>query len=138
MSLPSPTPDPTLKEEKVLIWGAGGAVGQYAVQYAASVGHTVVATASPHSTASVLALGASSVLDYRSPTILADLRGNRIATERVDSVHRILTSRTKGGICCVARPVVQELPPRCTIFQHNIANGLCESRRGIAGLAKSE
>jgi NADPH:quinone reductase-like Zn-dependent oxidoreductase len=27
-------------EEKVLIWGAGGAVGGYAVQYAKSVGYT--------------------------------------------------------------------------------------------------
>lgn len=27
-------------EEKVLIWGAGGAVGGYAVEYAKSVGYT--------------------------------------------------------------------------------------------------
>jgi NADPH:quinone reductase-like Zn-dependent oxidoreductase len=27
ISAPSPTRDPTLKEENVLIWGAGGAVG---------------------------------------------------------------------------------------------------------------
>lgn len=76
VSTPSSPPDPSLREEKVLIWGAGGAVGQYAVQYAASVGHTVVATASPHSTPSLLALGASTVLDYHAPTILADLRAH--------------------------------------------------------------
>ena len=33
-------------EEKVLIWGAGGAVGGYAVQYAKSVGYTGLSTSS--------------------------------------------------------------------------------------------
>ena len=37
MSKSSSTPNPALAGEKVLIWGAGGAVGQYAVQYAAQV-----------------------------------------------------------------------------------------------------
>ena len=44
MSAPSHTPDPTLQNEKVLIWGAGGAVDQYAVQYAASVSARTRAT----------------------------------------------------------------------------------------------
>lgn len=76
LGMTTPSPNLSLQEEKVLIWGAGGAVGQYAVQYAASVGHTVIATASPHSIPSVLALGASTVIDYRAPTILADLRAH--------------------------------------------------------------
>jgi NADPH:quinone reductase-like Zn-dependent oxidoreductase len=60
--------------EKVLIWGAGGSVGGYAVQYSKSVGHTVIATASPRAVEQLKSLGASEVLDYKSPTILDDLR----------------------------------------------------------------
>ena len=64
----------TAQEEKVLIWGAGGAVGGYAVQYAKSVGYTVIATASPRAAPHLKAIGASTVLDYKSPTIVNDLR----------------------------------------------------------------
>jgi NADPH:quinone reductase-like Zn-dependent oxidoreductase len=64
----------TVPEEKVLIWGAGGAVGGYAVQYAKSVGYTVIATASPRATSHLKSIGASTVLDYKSPTVVDDLR----------------------------------------------------------------
>lgn len=61
-------------EQKVLIWGAGGAVGGYAVQYAKSVGYTVIATASPRAASHLESVGATTVLDYKSPTIIDDLR----------------------------------------------------------------
>jgi NADPH:quinone reductase-like Zn-dependent oxidoreductase len=61
-------------EQKVLIWGAGGAVGGYAVQYSKSVGYTVIATASPRAAPHLMSIGASTVLDYKSPTIIDDLR----------------------------------------------------------------
>ncbi|KAH7098241.1 GroES-like protein [Auriculariales sp. MPI-PUGE-AT-0066] len=54
--------------ETVLIWGAGGSVGTYAVQYAAQAGYTVIATASTATageTERVKALGATHVVDYR-------------------------------------------------------------------------
>ncbi|KAH7102740.1 hypothetical protein BKA62DRAFT_829026 [Auriculariales sp. MPI-PUGE-AT-0066] len=57
--------------ETVLIWGAGGSVGTYAVQYAAQAGYTVVATAStstPGETERVKALGATHVIDYHQST----------------------------------------------------------------------
>lgn len=73
MGKPSATPTPSLKDERVLIWGAGGAVGQYAVQYAASVGHTVIATASPRSSSTLHTLGADSVLDYSAADVVAQL-----------------------------------------------------------------
>ncbi|KAF2010820.1 oxidoreductase domain-containing protein [Aaosphaeria arxii CBS 175.79] len=60
--------------EKVLVWGAGGAVGSYAVQYAKSVGHTVVVTASARDTARQQSLGASEVIDYKSPDAVERLR----------------------------------------------------------------
>ena len=39
MELPGQAPA-SVSQEKVLIWGAGGSVGGYAVQYAKSVGYT--------------------------------------------------------------------------------------------------
>jgi len=61
-------------EEKVLVWGAGGAVGSYAVQYAKSVGHTVIVTASPRDFERQISIGASEVLDYKDPEVLAKLK----------------------------------------------------------------
>lgn len=72
MPLPGSTPPPSASE-KVLIWGAGGSVGGYAVQFAHSVGYTVIATASPRASAHLLSIGASQVLDYKSPSIISDL-----------------------------------------------------------------
>ncbi|KAF2034052.1 GroES-like protein [Setomelanomma holmii] len=63
-------------EEKVLIWGAGGAVGSYAVQYAKSVGHTVIVTASPRDIDRQKRIGASAVIDYKSTDVVERLREN--------------------------------------------------------------
>ncbi len=50
--------------ERVLVHGASGAVGVYAIQVARRVGAQVVATASAHNLAFVGELGAEEVLDY--------------------------------------------------------------------------
>lgn len=50
--------------QRVLVVGAGGAVGGYAVQLAAAAGAHVVATASPRSRDAVLAAGAAEVVDH--------------------------------------------------------------------------
>ena len=52
--------------QTVLIHGAAGAVGGFAVQLAKAGGATVIATASAGSRAHVLALGADTVIDYRA------------------------------------------------------------------------
>ena len=49
--------------QRVLVVGAGGAVGGYAVQLAAAAGAHVVATAGPRSREAVLAAGATEVVD---------------------------------------------------------------------------
>lgn len=56
--------------QRVLITGAGGAVGGYAIQLAKWAGAHVVATASPRSREGVLAAGADEVIDHTSSTIL--------------------------------------------------------------------
>ncbi|WP_433724193.1 NADP-dependent oxidoreductase [Actinoplanes sp. CA-051413] len=55
--------------QRVLINGAGGGVGGYAVQFAAQAGATVVATASPRSTQAVRAAGAHQLVDYTATPV---------------------------------------------------------------------
>lgn len=50
--------------QRVLIVGAGGVVGKYAVQLAKRAGVTVIATASPRSADAVRAAGADQVIDH--------------------------------------------------------------------------
>ena len=52
--------------QTVLIHGAAGAVGAYAVQLASHVGATVIVTASSHDEAFLKSIGASRVIDYRT------------------------------------------------------------------------
>ena len=55
---------------RVLISGAGGAVGGYAVQLAKQAGAHVVATASPRSREAVVAAGADEVIDHTSSDVV--------------------------------------------------------------------
>ncbi|MFK3835265.1 NADP-dependent oxidoreductase [Microbacterium sp. NPDC087868] len=52
------------KGQRILIVGAGGTVGEYAVQLAKHAGAFVIATASPRSRAAVEAAGADEVVDH--------------------------------------------------------------------------
>lgn len=56
--------------QRILIVGAGGAVGGYAIQLAKRVGAHVIATASPRSAASVASAGADQVVDHTTTTVL--------------------------------------------------------------------
>jgi NADPH:quinone reductase-like Zn-dependent oxidoreductase len=56
--------------QRVLITGAGGAVGGYAIQLAKRAGAYVIATASPRSHDSVTAAGADEVIDHTTSTVL--------------------------------------------------------------------
>jgi len=73
LGLRHPTADPERTGEVVLIWGGSTSVGSNAVQLAVAAGYDVVSTASPKNYDHVRALGASQVLDYNSPTVVADL-----------------------------------------------------------------
>lgn len=56
--------------QRVLITGAGGAVGAYAVQLAKSAGAYVIATASPRSADRVRAAGADEILDHTTTKVV--------------------------------------------------------------------
>ncbi|WP_067897560.1 NADP-dependent oxidoreductase [Nocardia vaccinii] len=66
--------------QRVLINGAGGAVGGYAVQLAKNVGAHVIATAGPRSAAAVESAGADEVVDHTTTAVTAAV------TEPVDLV----------------------------------------------------
>jgi NADPH:quinone reductase-like Zn-dependent oxidoreductase len=66
--------------QRILLNGAGGAVGGYAVQLAANAGAHVIATASPSSGQRVKASGAEQVVDHTTADVTAEV------TEPVDVV----------------------------------------------------
>lgn len=57
--------------QRVLIVGAGGVVGKYAIQLAKRAGVHVIATASPRSEAAVRAAGADEVVDHTASDLLS-------------------------------------------------------------------
>lgn len=69
--------------QRVLVNGASGAVGDYAVQLAAAAGAHVVATASPLSADRVRAAGAAEVVDHTAGNVAAAL------TEPVDALVQL-------------------------------------------------
>jgi NADPH:quinone reductase-like Zn-dependent oxidoreductase len=61
--------------QRVLIVGAGGVVGKYAIQLAKRAGVHVIATASPRSADAVRAAGADQVVDHTTTDLLGALDG---------------------------------------------------------------
>ena len=64
--------------QRLLISGAGGAVGGYAIQLAKRAGAYVIATASPRSRDAVAAAGADEIIDHTSSAVLD------VVSEQVD------------------------------------------------------
>lgn len=60
---------------RVLIVGAGGVVGKYAIQLATRAGVHVIATASPRSREAVRAAGAQQIIDHTATDVLSALDG---------------------------------------------------------------
>jgi NADPH:quinone reductase-like Zn-dependent oxidoreductase len=75
--------------QRVLIDGAGGAVGGYAVQLAAQAGINVTATAGPRSIERVRSYGAERVVDYTAGPV-----GQALAGERFDVVLHLAPTST--------------------------------------------
>lgn len=86
--------------QRVLINGAGGAVGGYAVQLAQRAGAEVIATASPRSRASVLAAGADEVVDHAATSLL------EAVTEPVDVLLNLAPITAPGFAALV--PLVRD------------------------------
>jgi NADPH:quinone reductase-like Zn-dependent oxidoreductase len=56
--------------QRILINGAGGGVGHYAIQFAKLIGATVIATASPRSRDSVAAAGPDQIVDHTTTNVV--------------------------------------------------------------------
>jgi NADPH:quinone reductase-like Zn-dependent oxidoreductase len=82
--------------QRILINGAGGGVGGYAVQFARQAGATVLATASPRSTQAVRAAGADQVIDYTATTVTDAI------DEPVDAVFNLVVADEAAMAALVA------------------------------------
>ncbi|WP_285709361.1 zinc-binding dehydrogenase [Microtetraspora sp. NBRC 16547] len=86
---------------RVLINGAGGGVGLFAVQLAKHAGAHVVATASPRSAAAVRALGADEVVDYTTAPLPG---GNDVLINLVADVPASVT-RLAREFVSITQPI---------------------------------
>ncbi len=83
LALPHPSINPKSTGSTVLIWGGSSSVGSSAIQFAVASGLKVVSTASKRNFEYVKSLGAETVLDHTSPSIVEDLvkalKGTKVA-----------------------------------------------------------
>ena len=100
--------------ETVLIHGAAGGVGTFAVQFAAKAGAQVIATASGEGVALVRSLGADQVIDYKSQDFKTAVSNVDVVLDLVggDTQARSYDVMRKGG-----RLVSTALPPDPAIAQ---------------------
>lgn len=89
--------------QRVLVVGAGGAVGGYAVQLAKRAGAFVVATASPRSAAGVRAAGADTIVDHTTTELAQAVDGEvdvllNLAPLEPDEFAALLPLVRSGGV----------------------------------------
>lgn len=127
--------------DAVLINGAAGGVGSFAVQIAKARGGRVTAVCAPRAVETMIAIGADHVIDYtRSDFVresgrhdlLLDLVGNRTLTE-LESVltpDGVLVSSAGGPIGARFGPMLRllQLPLRNMVSRRTLRSFLMESR----------
>lgn len=86
--------------QRVLIVGAGGGVGRYAVQFAKLAGATVLGTAGPHSAEAARSAGADQILDYTAAEQPSEPVDVVFATAGVDeaTLAALVASIRPGGV----------------------------------------
>jgi NADPH:quinone reductase-like Zn-dependent oxidoreductase len=126
------------KVDTVLVTGAAGGVGGFAVQLAAATGADVLATAAAPGHERIHALGARAVIDYRTENVatrvraLTDGRGVDAVIDTIgpDSATLALGLVVHGGgVACVGgRADLDVVPPFTTaVSVHEIAPGAAYS-----------
>jgi len=121
--------------QTVLVNGASGGVGTFAVQIARALGATVVGVCSTQNTDLVRSLGADEVIDYRTQDftrhgqrydLLLDVAGSR----RVSECRRVLTR--KGAFVAVGGPPGRWLQPAGHVLASLAAGALVSQRVVLA------
>ncbi len=92
--------------QRVLVNGAGGGVGRYAVQFAKLAGATVLATASPNSTEAARSAGADEVLDYTAIKVdePVDVVFNTARADESTMAALVAAIRPGGILVSIASP----------------------------------
>ncbi|MEH3089462.1 MAG: zinc-binding alcohol dehydrogenase family protein [Microbacterium arborescens] len=101
LALPRPAAHAAPTGRSVVVWGGATSVGHNAVQLAVASGHRVATTASPRNHERMRRLGAEIVLDYRSPTVVADLAAALAGTE-VAGVVAVGTGSAEPAVAVAA------------------------------------
>jgi NADPH:quinone reductase-like Zn-dependent oxidoreductase len=73
LNLPLPSLSPQPSGKVLLVWGGSSSVGSTAIQLAVASGLEVISTASELNHSLVKSVGATTVLDYKSPAIVQDV-----------------------------------------------------------------
>jgi NADPH:quinone reductase-like Zn-dependent oxidoreductase len=89
--------------QTILVTGASGAVGGYAVQLAKAAGAHVIATADPTTSAAVAAAGADQVVDHTTATVTSAVTGPvdvvlNLAPVEPDDLAALVTLVRDGGV----------------------------------------
>jgi NADPH:quinone reductase-like Zn-dependent oxidoreductase len=102
--------------QTVLVHGAAGNVGSYAVQFAHNIGARVIATASAQDIDKVLSLGAEKVIDFRARRFEEELKDVDVVIDTVGGgVQRRSFAVLKPGgrlVSAVSKPNAQEAEKR--------------------------
>ncbi|MCZ0978244.1 zinc-binding dehydrogenase [Streptomyces diastatochromogenes] len=107
--------------QSVLINGAGGAVGGYAVQFAAQAGASVTATAGPGSAERVASYGAGRVIDYTATPVV-----EAVAGERFDVVLNLVFLPQQEELDKLVDLVVDG-----GVFANTVPPGVAQTGRGV-------
>ncbi|WJK39970.1 NADP-dependent oxidoreductase [Solwaraspora sp. WMMA2056] len=97
--------------QRVLVVGAGGGVGGFAVQLARHAGAYVIATASPRSAGAVRRLGADQVVDYLTTSLAdavdepVDVILNLVVADAAQNAALLPLARPGGVVVSVTVPV---------------------------------
>ncbi len=107
--------------QRVLINGAGGGVGGFAVQLAKQARATVIATASPRSESLIRSYGADQIVDYRSTRLAdaitepVDLLINLVVVDQSEMATLIGLTRPGGRLVTATAPTADDPTSRVRI-----------------------
>lgn len=99
------------KEDRVLIHGGAGGVGNYAIQIARNIGCYVITTASASDADFVKSLGADEVIDYKTQKfeeIISDIDFILDTIGGENFVHSLKVLKPEGTIALISTPNIEE------------------------------